>query len=160
MSETMVDVLIYLYENYMGGEDQPPVEPSALEDELTQAGFSPGEVTKALRWLDELARVVGSVVETAPSAGSMRIYDERECTKLDREVRGMLLTLEQDGILDPVSRELVIDRLLAIDHPRVLVEEAQWVTLLVLMNCPGRESAFSQLEAMLYTEDSGSPALH
>lgn len=160
MSETMVDVLIYLYENYMGGEEQPPVEPSALEDELTQAGFSPREVAKALRWLDELSDAVGSAPETAPSTGAMRIYDERECAKLDCEVRGMLLGLEQQGILDPIARELVIDRLLAIDHPRVLVEEAQWVALLVLMNCPGRETAFSQLEAMLYADEPETASLH
>ena len=55
MYENMVDVLIYLYENYMDGEGQPPVDQSELEDELAQAGFSNPEIEKALRWLDELA---------------------------------------------------------------------------------------------------------
>lgn len=65
----------------------------------------------------------------------------------------MLMSLEHSGILDPISRELVIDRLLAIDHPQVLVEEVKWVALLVLMNRPGREEAFDQLEEMLYAEE-------
>jgi Smg protein len=153
MNENMVDVLIYLYENYMDGEEQPPVEQSDLEDELTQAGFSQSEIDKALRWLDELALGVEAVRDHGPVSGSIRVYSELECEKLDLEARGMLMSLEHSGILDPVSRELVIDRLLAIDHPQVLVEEVKWVALLVLMNRPGREEAFDQLEEMLYADD-------
>ena len=153
MNENMVDVLIYLYENYMDGEQQPPVEQSDLEDELSQAGFSQGEIDKALRWLDELALGVEAAHEHGPVSSSIRVYSERECEKLDLEARGMLMSLEHSGILDPVSRELVIDRLLAIDHPQVLVEEVKWVALLVLMNRPGREEAFDQLEEMLYADE-------
>jgi Smg protein len=153
MNENMVDVLIYLYENYMDGEEQPPVEQSDLEDELSQAGFSQGEIDKALRWLDELALGVEAAHDHGPVSGSIRVYSERECEKLDLEARGMLMSLEHSGILDPVSRELVIDRLLAIDHPQVLVEEVKWVALLVLMNRPGREEAFDQLEEMLYADE-------
>jgi Smg protein len=153
MSENMVDVLIYLYENYMDGEGQPPVAQSDLEDELAQAGFSQGEIEKALRWLDELATEVAAPPYHDHALGAMRIYSEEECSKLDLDVRGLLCSLEHSGILDPVSRELVIDRLLAIDHPHVLEEEAKWVALLVLMNRPGREDAFSQLEDMVYREE-------
>ncbi len=157
MNENMVDVLIYLYENYMDGESQPPVEQRDLEDELAQAGFSQGEIDKALRWLDELAVGVDAIEDRdqdpVHAPGAIRVYCDDECQKLDTEVRGMLLSLEQHGILDPVSRELVIDRLLAIDHPQVLVDEVKWVALLVLMNRPGREDAFSQLEGMVYSED-------
>ena len=153
MNENMVDVLIYLYENYMDGEQQPPVEQSDLEDELSQAGFSQGEIDKALRWLDELALGVEAAHDHAPTRGAIRVYSAAECEKLDLEARGMLMSLEHSGILDPVSRELVIDRLLAIDHPQVLVEEVKWVALLVLMNRPGREEAFDQLEEMLYADE-------
>jgi len=152
MYENMVDVLIYLYENYMDGENQPPADQSALEDELSEAGFSKDEIDKALCWLDELA----SGVETQyrdHELGSIRIYAESECTKLDVEARGFLLFLEQNGILDPASRELVIERALAIDHPVVAVDELKWVVLLVLMNRPGREDAFTQMEDLVYNDD-------
>ncbi|NEV61014.1 DUF494 family protein [Thiorhodococcus minor] len=153
MNENMVDVLIYLYENYMDGEDQPPVEQSELEDELSQAGFTQGEIDKALRWLDELAAGVDAPQYHEHTVGSVRVYSEQESQKLDVEVRGLLFSLEQNGILDPISRELVIDRLLAIDHPQVVEDEVKWVALLVLMNRPGREDAFSQLEEMVYSEE-------
>jgi len=150
MYENMVDVLIYLYENYMDGESQPPSDQEELEEELTQAGFTNGEIRKALRWLDELA----AGAEVSPyhpyTERAMRIYSEMECTKLDTEARGLLLFLEQSGILDPVSRELVIDRVLAIDHGQVSVDELKWVVLLVLMNRPGQEEAFTQMEDLVY----------
>jgi len=153
MYENMVDVLIYLYENYMDGDGQPPVEQSELEDELAQAGFSQTEIDKALRWLDELAVGVEATEGNLHPVGSIRVYSDLECSKLDTEVRGLLMSLEHGGILDPVSRELVIDRLLAIDHPQVLADEVKWVALLVLMNRPGQEDAFTQMEDMLYNED-------
>jgi Smg protein len=153
MYENMVDVLIYLYENYLDGESQPPTDQGELEDELSQAGFTNAEIEKALRWLDELAAGVDTPQYHPHTGGSMRIYSEAEGTKLDLEARGLLMFLEQNGILDPVSRELVIDRVLAIDHASVSVDELKWVVLLVLMNRPGQEAAFTQMEDLVYNDD-------
>ncbi len=151
MYENMVDVLIYLYENYMDGESQPPVDQSELEDELVEAGFSNPEIEKALRWLDELAAGADNQYQDH-KVGSIRIYVEDECAKLDLEARGFLVFLEQSGILDPASRELVIERALAIDHSVVSVDELKWVVLLVLLNRPGREDAFTQMEDLVYND--------
>jgi Smg protein len=153
MYDSMVDVLIYLFENYMDGEVQPPSDQRELEDELTQAGFSAQEIAKALCWLDELAE--GAQTPTyhhGRAVGSMRLYTDDECVKLDLDGRGFLLFLEQNGILDPASRELVIERALAIDHHQVSVDELKWVVLLVLLNRPGREVAFTQMEDLVYND--------
>ncbi|MBK1642135.1 hypothetical protein CKO12_09650 [Chromatium okenii] len=154
MEMNMVDVLIYLYENYMDGDSQPPVDQGELEAELAQVGFGKREIDKALHWLDELALGVEAPQSHDRAAGSLRIYTSDECAKLDVDARGFLLFLEQNAILDPASRELAIDRLLAIDHPLVTVDEVKWVVLLVLMNRPGREDAFSQMEGMLYNDEA------
>lgn len=152
MNESMVDVLIYLYENYMDGSGQPPVDQDELEDELSQAGFSSGDIHKALNWLDELVAAVDVPQYHPYSGGSMRVFNDDECVRLDRAARGLLLFLEQGGILDPVSRELVIDRVLAIDHASVTLDEVKWVVLLVLLNRPGAEAAFAQMEDMVYSD--------
>ncbi|MCF7985445.1 MAG: DUF494 domain-containing protein [Thiohalocapsa sp.] len=150
MYENMVDVLIYLYENYMDGESRAPVDQDELETELAEAGFSTGEIAQALTWLDELASRM-DVADYAPRLnGAMRVYTATECAKLDLDARGLLLFLEQSGILDPLSRELVVDRALAIEQSAVSVDELKWIVLLVLMNRPGRESAFSQMEDLVY----------
>jgi Smg protein len=153
MYENMVDVLIYLYENYMDGESQPPADQGELEHELSEAGFTNREIEKALRWLDELAEGVDRPQYHPSTRQAMRIYAEFERSKLDVEARGLLLFLEQSGILDPVSRELVVDRVLAIDHGGVSVDELKWVVLLVLMNRPGMEAAFTQMEDLVYHDD-------
>jgi len=153
MNESMVDVLIYLYENYMDGEDQPPVDQDLLEDELAEAGFSNAHIRKALHWLDELAEGLAAPGSPATGAGrSMRHYSAPECERLDIAARGLLLFLEQIGILDPISRELVIERVLAIDHKAVSVDEVRWVVLLVLLNSPGQEDAFARMEELIYDE--------
>jgi Smg protein len=153
MNESMVDVLIYLYENYMDGEDQPPVDQDLLEDELAEAGFSNAHIRKALHWLDELAEGLAAPGSTATGVGgSMRHYSAPECERLDIAARGLLLFLEQIGILDPISRELVIERVLAIDHKVVSVDEVKWVVLLVLLNSPGQEDAFARMEELIYDE--------
>lgn len=150
MFEDMVDVLIYLYENYMDGETPPPSDQNELKEELTQAGFSAGEIDKALVWLDELADTVGNAEGTQHADHAIRIYTARECRRLDVDSRGLLLFLEQNGILDPASRELVVDRALALDTSTLTVEELKWIVLLVLMNRPGMEAAFTQMEDMVY----------
>jgi Smg protein len=152
MNESMVDVLIYLYENYMDGEVHPPIDQDELEEELSEAGFSGDDIRKALDWLDDL--VLGAELPQyhPHTGGSMRLYTQAECDRLDPGARGLVLFLEQNGILDPASRELVIDRVLAIDHAQITVDEVKWVVLLVLLNRPGREDAFSQMEEMVYSE--------
>jgi Smg protein len=158
MDESMVDVLIYLFEQYMDGEVQPPVDQDELEVELAEAGFSRAEIGKALHWLDELAAGAETPGVHAHAPGSIRIYTDEECDKLDREGRGLLLFLEQVGILDPGSRELVIERALAIDQAQVGVDELKWVVLLVLLNRPGLETAFARMEDLIYSD--GPALLH
>jgi Smg protein len=152
MNESMVDVLIYLYENYMDGEGNPPVDQDELEEELSQAGFAGDDVRKALDWLDELVAGLEIPHYHPPTGRSMRLYSDVESARLDVSARGLLLFLEQGGILDSVNRELVIDRLLAIDHAEVSVDEIKLVVLLVLLNRPGQEDAFSQMEDLVYSE--------
>lgn len=152
MSETMVDVLIYLFENYMAGEETDPVDQHELEQELSQVGFGAMEISQALHWLDELASRMSTNESVSPSGGSMRVYTEPEQRKLDVDGCSLLMFLEQNGILDPVSRELVIDRALAIRQAVISVEELKWIVLLVLMNRPGHERAFLRMEDMVYEE--------
>ncbi len=153
MNETMVDVLIYLYENYMDAEASPPSDQRELRDELAMAGFPSVEVDKAFRWLDELAVQQQTGTPHGRSGHSHRIFTSDEMQRLDTGCRGFLLYLEQNEILDATSRELVIDRALALDAVAISEEEIKWIVLLVLMNQPGRETAFAQMEDMIYSED-------
>jgi Smg protein len=151
VNENVIDVLIYIYENYMDAEESVPTDQIILEEELVQAGFPQGEIKKAFNWLDELAWRQGSLVyaEVQPNR-SMRIYSERESQRIDLEIQGMLLYLEQTGILDPMSRELVIERAMAIETEELTADDVKWIVLLVLLNQPGQENAFALMEELVY----------
>ena len=151
VNENVIDVLIYIYENYMDAEESVPTDQILLEEELVQAGFPQGEIKKAFNWLDELAWRQGSLAyaEAKPNH-SMRIYSEREQQRIDLEIQGMLLYLEQTGILDPMSRELVIERAMAIDTEELSADDVKWIVLLVLLNQPGQENAFALMEELVY----------
>ena len=151
MNENVIDVLIYIYENYMGAEESVPTDQMLLEEELVQAGFPQGEIKKAFNWLDELSWRQGSLkfADAQPNR-SIRIYSEPERRRIDLEIQGMLLYLEQAGILDPMSRELVIERAMAIETEELCAEDVKWVVLLVLLNQPGQENAFALMEELVY----------
>lgn len=160
MNENLIDVLIYIYENYMDSEESVPVDQVTLEEELLQAGFQQGEVSKAFNWLDELAWRQGSLLEYGEAAPnrSMRIFSDAEKQKIDLDIQGMLLNLEQIGILDPMSRELVIERCMAIETEELTADDVKWVVLLVLLNQPGQENAFALMEELVYNGEP--PYLH
>ena len=136
MNENLVDILIYLYENYMDAEEHAPTDQAKLHEELAQAGFPEGVIKKAFRWLDELAWRQGATDYRAHTDQSIRIFTEREASRLDIDCQGLLLFLEQNGILDQLSRELAIERALALDSIHITVEELKLIVLLFLMNQP------------------------
>ena len=84
----------------------------------------------------------------------MRIYTDSEAQKLDTETRGMLLFLEQNGILDPFSREVVIERAMALDTEELTSEDVKWIVLLVLVNQPGQEANYAWMENLLFDEQA------
>ena len=107
MKETVFDVLVYLFENYMDGESEP-ADADTLRDELMQVGFPEAEIEKAFDWLDALADGRHEGADPVPGqVHPMRYYLPREMDRMDVECRGFLLFLEQSGILDVNSREVV-----------------------------------------------------
>lgn len=152
MNENVVDILIYLYENYMDNDQNSPSDQGVIHEELVQAGFPESEIDKAFQWMEELALRQGTQALPARTGSSIRIYTEEEMHRLDTDCRGLLLFLEHTNILDPANRELVVDRAMALDTLQVGVEELKWVVLMVLINQPGQEIAFAQMEDLVYNE--------
>ena len=57
-----------------------------------------------------------------------------ETKKLDLECQGYLSSLEQMGILTAASRELIIDRVMALETDEISIEQLRWLCLIVLYN--------------------------
>ena len=152
MKETVLDVLMYLFESFVDSEDEPEPNRNEIRDELERAGFGDRAIDRALEWLDGLN--FSDATPTASSAG-MRIYDSAELERFDVAARGYLLHLEQVGILPPAQREIVIDRLLALESDEIDVEQIKWVVMMILFSQPGNEQAYAQMEDLVFAEEPG-----
>lgn len=150
MKENVLDVLMYLFENYTDTEFTDTGNHDALKEELSGAGFPNEEVTHAFHWLDGLAER-RKQLSLFGSTGVLRVYARQELARLSTDCRGFLMYLEQLGILTAESRELTIDRLMAIEE-EIDLTKVKWVLLLVLMHQPGSETAFEQIHELVYYE--------
>ncbi|HVC01166.1 MAG TPA: DUF494 domain-containing protein [Steroidobacteraceae bacterium] len=151
MKDNVLDLLIYLFENYMNGDDEPRPDRNTLKSELERAGFAQLDVERALEWLDGLSgEQLGKVAEA--TARAVRVFSGHELLRLDTDVRGYLVHLENLRILSAAQRELVIDRLMALEADEIDIEQVKWVVLMVLFSQPGQESAYAQMEDLVFEE--------
>jgi Smg protein len=157
MKENLFDVLIYLFENYMDSEVDFSPDQDTLREELAQAGFPNAEINKAFSWLESLSEQQQTLPgDAAPNAGSsIRVYSPQETERLDPECRGFLMFLEQVGVLDGPTREVVIDRVMALETEEIDMDQLKWVVLMVLFNQPGQEAAFAWMEDLVFNGNGG-----
>ena len=157
MKESILDVLLYLFEHYFTNDAIDPDDDLTAPDgplmgELVEAGFSQAEVRKAFDWLDTLARQRPAPGQPRAN-GPTRVFHGAELDKLDTESRGFLLFLEQHGILDADQRELVLDRAMALDQDELELDDLKWVVLMVLFNQPGSEAAYAWMETQMFLDE-------
>jgi Smg protein len=155
MKETVLDVLMYLFESFVDGGEEPEHDRSNLRGDLERAGFGEREIERALDWLDGLNTTEIQTDSAATRTTTTRLYDRLEQDRIDTQCRGYLLHLEQIGILPPPQRELVIDRLLALGSDDIDIDQIKWVVMMVLFSQPGQEQAYEQMEDLVFAEDLG-----
>lgn len=154
---SVLDILIYVFDRYMLSDDPDVPERDELAQDLERAGFEQANVERALDWLADLAgergrgeAADGTDAAGNPGQGSMRLFSDSELARLSPECRGYLMQLERTGILSAVQREIVIDRLLALETEDLSVDQLKWVALMVLSSQPGAEQACSRMEDIVW----------
>ncbi len=148
MKETVLDVLMYLFDNYIEEDIELNPDQESLKVQLRQAGFVDHQVDKAFNWLEGLTPQEEELetLSSTEEIPSLRIFSDVETEKLGVECRGFLLFLEQAGVLSANDREHVIDRVMALDIDGIDLRQLKWVILMVLFNQPGKEAAFAWME--------------
>jgi len=156
MKETVFDVLMYLFDNYFEEDYEINSDQDSLKYELVQAGFGDNQVSKAFDWLEGLA-LQKDLIQADNLSGktTLRMYSEREMEKLDVKCRGFLVFLEQSSVLDAYDREVVIDRAMALEAEEIDLQQLKWVVLMVLLNQPGKEAAFTWMEDIVMDDAQG-----
>ena len=147
----MFDILLYLFENYFHSNFYP--DQDALARKLAAAGFDSEEISRALDWLSDLENLSPSQYpENLAQSRSLRCYSDTELKRLNTESRGFLAFLEGAGILNPVQREWVIDRVLALTGEDVTLEKVKWIALIVLWR-QGQNQDYLLLEELLFSDN-------
>ncbi len=127
----MIDVLVYLFENYYHTENYP--DHDTLSRKLHAAGFENDDIHEALDWLNGLAtRQDDGLPESLNQRFSFRGYTADEAAKLSTEARGFIAFLESARVLTPLLRELLVERAMALADNVVGLEKLKVITLMVL----------------------------
>ena len=159
MKQNVVDVLMYLFENIIAGESMvyPDSEHEHMFDRLEDLGFPPNEIISAFDWLEDLAEMHSvksddTDNEQIINTQSVRIYSALEKFILEPECISFLMHLEQNQVISPVSREIILDRVTALDVELGL-EQLKWIVMIVLYSQPGEETAYAWMENMVFDDN-------
>lgn len=154
--ESLLDVLLYLFENYMDADHETFHQSQRTDDlsrDLLQAGFEYKEIQRALRWIDELQIALGDFNRAnALRFDVVRVYSAEEQIRITDQARNYIFYLERLGFIDAKSRELIIDRALTLEERVIDVNEIKWIALTVLLTQPEKKDKLAQLEALVLSE--------
>lgn len=151
----ILEVLMYLFERHMQDNCTVDINDEAIYSELKEAGFNIEEINGALNWLDGLEESSAKLESVAQN--TFRILSPQERNHISAECWGFLLFLERISILDPLCREIVLDRLMGLTPERVDLQQVKWVTLMVLFNQPDRKEALQAMEQLVLAEGTERP---
>jgi Smg protein len=143
MTGSVLDILIYVFDQYMLAEAPEVPERETLAADLERAGFGRHNVERALDWLADLA---GERSRPDMSSRALRVFSSDEVERISTSCRGY-----------PLQREIVIDRLVALDGDDVDIDRLKWLVLMVLSSQPGQEQACARMEDLLFDESDALP---
>ncbi len=154
----MLEILLFLFQNYLeksiDGEEIDDSNMLALE--LEGAGFNVEEIQQAFTWLEKIN--TSELSAQVKLSKGIRCFNHEERSQLSIAAQGFLQFLEQSQVIDPLVRELVIDRAMALGQAEVSMEQMQWIVLMVLFNQPEQKAALAWVENHLI--ESHNTTLH
>lgn len=134
----MLDVIIFLFENFL--KEAPETlhsEPSEYFMELLkQEDFEKEEVLRALLWLKDFGNMLEPektmpLFLQQPSETHFRVFSPVEIMRLGETGTGYLCFLEKKGLITPLGREIILERLLALEYKHINKDMIKWVTFIV-----------------------------
>ena len=147
---------MFLFERYLDDDIQDDnnlvaEERNSIQPRLEEMGFHNHDINQAFDWLEDLAELRDNNQTITVKETSTRIYSEEEKKLIDLESIGFLNFLEQTNILTSVTRELILDRVIALGHP-LDAEQLKWIIMIVLHSHPGEENALALIEDFIFDE--------
>lgn len=151
--ENVLNIIMYLFQNHLQDGHKVDIIPKKIFQQLEAIGFSKISIQHALAWLESLSDAPENITNNQTSR-STRVYNPEEKDILDLDIRGYILHLEQESIINPKIRELLIHQLTSLDTYDISMSLVQWVTLMILYNhCPDSEALERMEGIVLYKSD-------
>ena len=128
----MFDILMFLFESYFYAGSYPDSDKLSLK--LSAAGFEDEDIHRALSWLSGLKQLTQADYPCAINASGVRHYADLEIKRISHEARQFLAFWEQNKMITPVEREMIIDRALALGRDGLPLDKIKLIALIVLWN--------------------------
>lgn len=140
----MFEILMFLFESYFDAGSYPDSDKLSLK--LTAAGFEDEEIHLALAWLSGLKQLTIADYPATINQSGTRCYAELETSRISSEALHFLTFWEQNKMISPVEREMIIDRAVALGRENLPLDKVKLIALMVLWNLHG------ELDPMLVEE--------
>ena len=139
----MLDLLIYLFENYIS--TKPKLNMNAITVELEEAGFNNKDISSAFEWFNHLEKLSNGVELT--NKNSIRVLSHKEYEKISKEGFTFLTFLLNAKILNPTEFEVILDQIMILNQKYINIDEMRWIVMMTLWKS-GKENSY------LFVEDS------
>ncbi len=155
IKQDILNVLIYLFEYYADEEQGIFTEDSMMHQELEEVGFQQQHISKAMEWLDDLATLKNDPMSLETAAkSSFRIFNNLECERISVDARGFILSLEYIESINVNTREMILERVMALDSRVIDIQQMQWVTLIVLLNTTDMDLNAPWVQEMFFMDNT------
>jgi Smg protein len=145
----MFDILMFLFESYFDAGNYPDTEKLSLK--LTAAGFEDNEIHLALAWLSGLKQLSAASYPDSINHSGMRCYADLETVRISPEALSFITFWEQNNVITPVEREMILDRAVAMGRDNLSLDKVKLIALIILW------SLREELDPML-VEDMLTPS--
>ena len=139
----MLDLLIYLFENYIS--TKPKLNMNDITLELEQAGFNDKDISSAFDWFNHLEKINSGSELT--NEKSLRVLSQKEYEKISSEAFTFLTFLLNAKILNSTEFEVILDQIMILNQKSINIDEMRWIVMMTLWKS-GKENSY------LFVEDS------
>jgi Smg protein len=139
----MLDLLIYLFENYIS--TKPKLNMNDITVELEEAGFNDRDISSAFDWFNHLEKNSNGFELT--NKDSLRILSKKEYEKISSEAFTFLTFLLNAKILNSTEFEVILDQIMILNQKSINIDEMRWIVMMTLWKS-GKENSY------LFVEDS------
>ena len=139
----MLDLLIYLFENYIS--TKPKLNINDITVELEEAGFNDKDISSAFEWFNHLEKINNGSELT--NEKSLRVLSQTEYEKISSEAFTFLTFLLNAKVLNSIEFEVILDQIMILNQNSINIDEMRWIVMMTLWKS-GKENSY------LFVEDS------